>query len=388
MSNHTISTETITPFPLRVKPRPWEDLHSYLVRTTKRMQYEKVTQVIQPEVSRHRIAASQLALLTEQEDYTLLSRLCLLSEDTLYQMTLHRFWAPFAQLDFFPIFKDSFDPRRNHYIQPQTIIARSPIPFPRLTKGLSRTFFLPNHITQICPFCLQEEVAYDRLYWKARHLLTCHKHAILLLRHCPFCSKRIPSLRLELLCCPFCHHPYFNPSNPPLTLPPDASALPHGDFLTLHALGVSLPADTTNTSSFTSSPLHDPHDPRTTLPPEQYFSLLRAICLSLHPLHAEDVRTFLPPALYAFLEQAHLLQSPYPNKVPPFHIAAAHWIFTQWPTHFFHFLDALQQWAWKSRKKHAFRAFPHHFLLGAQAHEARAFLSQAFRHRHDHTAFP
>ena len=87
------------PLPLRVQPQPWEDLHSFLTRSARRMHYDKAAQVLQPELSSHHIASSKVSLLTEQADYTSLSDLLLLSQDTLYQMTLHRFSAPFQHVE-------------------------------------------------------------------------------------------------------------------------------------------------------------------------------------------------------------------------------------------------------------------------------------------------
>jgi hypothetical protein len=362
--------QRINPLPLRVRPLPWEDLHSFLARTAKRMQYEKATQVIQPEMGDHHIASSQVSLLTEQSDYTFLSDLLRIPEEALYQMTLHRFWTPFEHLDFFPVLKDPY--KCDLYLQPRTTPYRSPIQRPRLEIGLLSNFFLPNQITQICPLCLQEGIAYDRLYWKARYLLTCQKHAVLLLRLCPTCQKPIPSSRLEPTSCPFCHRAYHSSSSMPVPLPSEAACLLHGDFLTLRALGVT-PLPTHPSISASKS------DPRESLPPEQYFALVRATCISLHPLQVPDFQTFLTPAFYDFLVQSKITHRPYPDHVPPLQVAATHWIFAAWPDHFFTYLDALQQWSRHARKKHAFYNFPYRFLLGSRAKEAHAFLSQAYR---------
>lgn len=213
---HT-SVPTITPLPLRVQPQPWEDLHSFLSRTATRMQYDKAAHIIQSERHPHHIASSHISLLTEQADYTFLSELLLLSQDTLYQMTLHHFSAPFEQVELFPVLKNPYKPTL--YLQPRAPSYHAPIPQPRLAPGLRRSFFLPNQTTQICLLCLQENLAYDRLYWQSRYLLTCHKHAILLQRQCSTCHKRIPSQRMIPTSCPFCHHPYNNPSSTPVPIP-------------------------------------------------------------------------------------------------------------------------------------------------------------------------
>lgn len=155
LPRHTLTymEKHMHPLPLRVQPQPWEDLHSFLTRTAHRMHYDKATQILQPELGSHHITSSHISLLTEQADYTLLSDLLLLPQDTLYQMTLHRFSAPFQQVELFPVLKDFFISKNNLYLHPATPTYHAPIPQPRLAPGLRRNFFLPNQTTQICPLC-------------------------------------------------------------------------------------------------------------------------------------------------------------------------------------------------------------------------------------------
>lgn len=201
-----------------------------------------------------------------------------------------------------------------------------------MDKNLRLLFFLPNQTTQICPLCLDEPIAYDRLYWKCRYLLTCPVHALHLQRSCSVCHKRIPSLRLRPTHCPFCGSRYQGTSPLVGTPSPETACLLYGDLLTLHALDVK------------ELPLHHsfapaPHDPRGTFSSAQYFALLRAICLSLLPFQTAHFKTFLPPVIYDVL----LANKPtYPKRVPSLHVAIAHWIFADWPIHFFAFLGALE----------------------------------------------
>ena len=146
----------------------------------------------------------------------------------------------------------------------------------------------------------------------------------------------------------------------------EASCLLRGDLLTLQALGVI---------QNPISPSFPYDDPRGALPVPQYFALLRAICISLHPLQVSDYQTFLPPALYD--ELSHRQMASQRDHVPPLQVAATHWIFEDWPTHFFAFLDALEHWSRENRKKHAFVWFPDRFLLGVKAPEATALLAGA-----------
>ncbi|WP_172632534.1 TniQ family protein, partial [Dictyobacter arantiisoli] len=303
-------------------------MHSFLARTATRMQYQSTHQILQPAISPHQIAASQVSLLTEQADYTFLSDLLLISQEDLYAMTLHRFSHLFDHLDFFPTLRRS----RTHDLplQPKMVTYHTPIARPRLEKGLLRSFFLPNLTTQICPLCLQEGVAYDRLYWKCRYLLTCHIHGVLLQRHCSLCQKPIPSHRLHLTLCPFCHQPYHHsPSTP---IPPEAAWLLQGDLLTFHALGAH--------SSSCLPPSHN--DPRAELPPAEYIALMRALCISLHPLQQPHFQAFLPPSIYDLLIHHTQTLRPRPDQVPPLQVVVAHSLFSLWPTSFFLFLDALE----------------------------------------------
>jgi hypothetical protein len=331
------------------------------------MQYEKTAHIIQPELSHHYIASSQISLLTEQADYTFLSELLLLSQDALYQMTLHRFSPPFQHLDVFPVIKNPY--KSTLYLQPATTSYQTPTQQPRLERGLLRSFFLPNLTTQICPLCLLEGIAYDRLYWKARYLLTCPTHAILLLRRCSTCHKPIPSSRLDPTICPFCHHPYHLDPSALVPILPETTCLLHGDLLTLHALGVT-----------DLAPL--PHDPRAAYSPAHYFALMRAICISLHPLQLPHFHTFLPPAMYHLLTAHTRLHPPSPDHVPPLQVGTAQWLFALWPTHFFAFLDGLEYWSAHTRKKHAFSSFPDRFLLEFTSHDALSLLSHTYKQYH------
>jgi hypothetical protein len=173
--------------------------------------------------------------------------------------------------------------------------------------------------------------------------------------------------------CPLAHHVAYYPSSAPTPIPPEATYLLHGDLLTLQALGVThdLPHPSCN-------PI--PDDPRMTLPPAHYFALMRALCIAIHPLHTSHFQAFLPPNLVHFLLHSTITHHTLPHFIPPQHVTIAHWIFTLWPHHFFPFLDALELCSLQAHKKHAFRFFSQHFLLGSTAHDAYTLLSSAYRH--------
>ena len=173
-----------------------------------------------------------------------------------------------------------------------------------------------------------------------------------------------------LTSCPFCHHDYDNPSSTPV--PPEATYLLHGDLLTLQALGV-----THDLPHPSCTPI--PDDPRMALLSAHYFALMRALCIAIHPLYARHLQTFLPPNLVQFLLHSTITDHTLPHFIPPLHVTIAHWIFTLWPHHFFPFLDALELCSSRTKKQHAFRFFPQHFLLGSAAHDAYTLLSSAYR---------
>jgi hypothetical protein len=341
---HT-DADTIAPLPLRVEPQPWEELAAFLARTARHMQYPRISWLLQPEMLASPMTARNLALLTAQEDYTFLSTLLALSQEQIYAMTLHPFDVLSRHLGCFPPFADS-----SHQASPPTTIPprRPPIPRPRLSMQTYQFSCLPANTTQICTHCLQEPVSYDRLYWKVKYLITCPLHRLLLQRSCAGCHHPIFSTRILPLTCQTCHHSFHHDAIP---VPEDASFLLQGDLLTLHALGVDLLAPTP-----ISSMLED--DPRYRLPAEQYLALLRALSLSMRPFAVSDFHSLLPAPIAPILTHTQSTSFTPQERLPPLHIATAHWIFAQWPDQFFTFLTALQDQARRSGKKKPPFSFP------------------------------
>ncbi|HEX9135286.1 MAG TPA: TniQ family protein [Ktedonobacteraceae bacterium] len=169
--------------PRRATPRPWEDLASFISRTARHMGYEQPEWVLHPENSAQSIAPQRLAYLSRLADYELLERLLLLDEEVLYSLTLHRFATSLGGRHSTP--------------------GQLPLEIGRL-QLLDPGFFWPRLETQICPYCLYEEEAYDRLYWRVRTLLICPRHLIYLQHRCPACFKPIPALRSHPFLCPYC----------------------------------------------------------------------------------------------------------------------------------------------------------------------------------------
>jgi hypothetical protein len=125
---------------------------------------------------------------------------------------------------------------------------------------------------KVCPVCLEETEAYDRLYWRTRFLITCPRHAVFLRERCPACHAAIPSLRSSPTWCPTCGKGDYRAA--PHSLQPSlpkASCLLAGDLLTLKALGVDGEAANGPPAMWQGEGL-------ASLSPPQYFSLLHSFC--------------------------------------------------------------------------------------------------------------
>ena len=121
--------------------------------------------------------------LSFPQTYRLLGELLLLDEEALYQLTLDRLADPFQCRD-----------------RSRSVLGRC------LLDVNSRLWLFPEtQTTSVCPRCLREEEAYDRLYWRAHPVQVCPSHRIPLRHACPACLKKIPVVRPHPFFCPFCH---------------------------------------------------------------------------------------------------------------------------------------------------------------------------------------
>ena len=208
----------IPPLPRRATPYPWEDLSSLLSRVARKMGYPDLRWILRPQGSPYGINASDLPLLTKQRDFQLLQQLLLLDEATLSSLTAHIF----AQvLDYFAKTEDNSPSR----LRPQYFAS----------------YFLEYPRTRVCPQCLAEGPAYDRIFWRMRHVFFCPFHRTRLRDFCPRCSRTISALRPEPFRCPFCQQgDYREPVETPIA---QDHLLHVGTVLFLHALGITLPED-------------------------------------------------------------------------------------------------------------------------------------------------
>jgi hypothetical protein len=337
--------QNISPLPLRVEPLPWEDLGSFLARTARRMSYETIARLLQPATTSYQVRAGELPTLSRQADYDFLSHLLLLPEETLYQMTLHRFSPVINYRP--PAWEEHDRQQRRHNPRALKMIDRQ-----ILTDDHLRDFCLSSPTIRVCPACLAQHPAYDRLFWRIKHLCTCPQHALLLQKQCPTCSAQFPAMRISAKQCPSCLQP-IRSSERAINAQkhPEFPCLLQGDLLTLQVLGYK-------ENKTDSGILPMPDDPRALLPASEYFPLMRIICMSIAALDDDALFTFLSPPFYALLT---LLENPAhvtPKKNPQVQVAIAHWLFAGGQTRFFAFLDTFYYFLRNKHPYALFRSFP------------------------------
>jgi len=363
------------PLPLRARPLPWEDLGSLLSRVARRMSYEHPSWLLRPESGLHSIRVADLPVLSLRADYEFLEHLLLLDQEALYTLTLNRFAA---FLDSTPYLSGFEDIQREFMLRLQESpahqkYAASRINRPLLTKWDYRTFFLPSSSIKVCPVCLNETEAYDRLYWRTRFLITCPQHAVFLREHCPACYAAIPSLRLSPTVCPTCGKgDYCTAPHSLQPYLPEASCLLAGDLLTLKALGIK---DDTSDNYLATSQVEG----LGSLTPLQYFTLLHSFCEVVKIFSEDYLLAFLTPNFYSLLNQSHANRQGIPVRLVSVQIAITHWLFASWPDHLFSFLDALQLWCLRWTFGISFQDFLPGLFIGGEYGEAFAFLDQAYR---------
>ena len=290
----------LSPLLQRAPLRPWEDLASLISRTARKMGYSDPKWVLQPEHASHSIDPKQLAYLSRLADYELLEQLLILDEEMLYSLTLHRF---------FPSLIARSSTTRD---------LSSEINRPRLWKH--NVFWEPLE-TQVCPQCLAEEDAYDRLYWRTRALLICPRHSIYLQRRCPSCLKPIPALRSHPFLCPYCKGGDYRSSCQ--LIDPRDTWLYDTQILLLERLGVN--HREVESISHTQSLLRK-------LASWQYFLIMeRFEELFVQESFATVVlqELFHVPALLSLTLQPGERKSAF----------LFHWIIAEWPNHFFWLLE-------------------------------------------------
>jgi hypothetical protein len=362
------------PLPLRTRPLPWEDIGSLLSRVARRMSYEHPSWLLCPVSGLHHIRAADLPVLALRADYTFLERLLLLDLDTLYALTLNRFAAALDDPSPLPGFEDI---HREFLQRWQASDAgkqnsSSRIERPLLGKWDYRTFFLPVSSIKVCPACLEETEAYDRLYWRSRFLITCPRHAVFLRERCPACHMAIPSLRSSPTTCPTCSKGDYRTA--PRSLQPslpEASCLLAGDVLTLKVLGVDGEAASGPPVMWQGAGL-------ASLSLQQYFSLLHSFCKVVEIFSADYLLAFLTPEYHAVLAWLQGSRQVVPLRDTRVQIAITHWLFASWPDHLFALFDALQLRCLQLSFGPSFEEFLPRLFIGREYDEAYTFMDRAY----------
>jgi hypothetical protein len=362
------------PLPLRTRPLPWEDIGSLLSRVARRMSYEHPSWLLRPESGLHHVRAADLPVLALRADYTFLERLLLLDLDTLYALTLNRFAAALNRPSPLPGFEDIHREFLQRLQESGAGYSSPHIEKPLLGEWDYRTFFLPVSSTKVCPVCLEETEAYDRLYWRTRYLITCPQHAVFLRERCPACHAAIPSLRSSPTKCSTCGKGDYRAAprslHPSL---PEASCLLAGDLLTLKALGV-------DDEGASGPPATWLEEGLASLSSLQYFSLLHSFCKVVGIFSADYLLAFLTPEYHAMLARLQGSRQVIPLRDARVQIAITHWLFDSWPDHLFALLDALQLRSLHLSFGPSFEDYLPRLFIGREGDDAYNFLDQAYGH--------
>lgn len=240
--------QAVTPAHI-VTPRPWESLASVMTRVARKMGYRRPEWVLH--TLREELPApflpTDITLVVPGEGARWLGHRLHLDEETVYQLTLHRFAALLQA----PTGVEVPSSQGGRLLLTQTTIGR---------------YCTPNGTTQLCPACLDEQEWYEPLYWRLRHVLLCTRHRVFLSDRCPICHKLIPLLRhTKRTLCPYCLKGDYR-SAPRLALPA-STLLTQGQTLLLSVLGINDIDRKEHSPLWKGSPLIQ-------LEPWQYFYIL------------------------------------------------------------------------------------------------------------------
>lgn len=159
--------------PAREQAQPGESLRSLVRRHALAMGYDRSSQLLSVTgVS----FPPHLDHLSRGPPLNALSQLFGQSEETLLDLTVHRFAKRLAlvpRCETSPDFCDS-----------KTILR-----------------FFASAMTPVCPLCLAESPAFERLLWSFRGLPICTRHGCLLIDACPNCGERIRAKQLDRTRC-------------------------------------------------------------------------------------------------------------------------------------------------------------------------------------------
>ena len=295
------------PLPSKLVPFPWEDLPSVLCRATHALNLPHPQHLFQQEPIASLLHDENMLSLSSLQTYRLLGELLLLDEEALYQLTLDRLADPFQCRD-----------------RSRSVFGRS------LLDINSRLWLFPEtQTTSVCPRCLLEEEAYDRLYWRVHPVQVCPSHRIPLIHACPTCLKKIPVVRPHPFFCPFCQEDYRMGVIYPLS---EQSLLYVGASLFSRAIGV--PLSNTLFKQFEPSPLFS-------MNPKDYIHLLLAVGYEFLSDFADRDILRICNALQIDADPALSCDKSQLQDIRTRGEMLFHFLFTFWPVHFFAFFDEL-----------------------------------------------
>lgn len=159
--------------PARERAQPGESLRSLIRRHALAMGYDRTSQLLSVA---NVLFPPHLDHLSCGPPFNALSQLFGQSEETLLDVTVHRYAK---RLMLVPQGETSPD-----FCNSKTILR-----------------FFTSATTHVCPLCLTEPPAFERLLWSFRGLPVCTRHGCLLIEACPNCGERIRANQLDMTCC-------------------------------------------------------------------------------------------------------------------------------------------------------------------------------------------
>ncbi len=159
--------------PARERAQPGESLRSLIRRHALAMDYDRTAQLLS-------VAGvsfpPHLDHLSRGPPLNALSKLFDQDEEQLLDLTVHRFAK---RLMLVPRYETSPD-----FCDSKTILR-----------------FFTSATTHICPLCLTQPPAFERLLWSFRGLPVCTRHGCLLIDACPNCGARLRANQLDMTRC-------------------------------------------------------------------------------------------------------------------------------------------------------------------------------------------
>lgn len=144
----------------RPPPKKHEGLESFLYRLSLANHY--TIRTLACFVAEEHWQSISLNSLKSQKAFEKISKLTLVSEERLQELTLHRFSPLMTGSQFF-------------------------------SSGWKKIFILRK--TRFCPDCIGES-KYHRLHWKVKPITVCMEHGVILLDRCPKCNKTVGTVEI------------------------------------------------------------------------------------------------------------------------------------------------------------------------------------------------